>query len=120
LPEEVRMSEQSLSKDQFSYVRHLQLDRLLSSMQQITPHPEEHLFITVHHALEIWFKHIIFDLRRIIPLIEADRLAEANWLLKRIGEIMRLADGHWTVLETLAAPDFHEFRPYLTGASGMQ
>jgi len=114
------MSEQSLSNDQFSYVRNLQLDRLLSSMQQITPHPEEHLFITTHHALEIWFKHIIFDLRRIIPLIEADRLAEANWLLKRIGEIMRLADGHWTVLETLASPDFHEFRPYLTGASGMQ
>src|SRR5258707_15867367 len=78
------MSEQSLSKDQFSYVRHLQLDRLLSSMQQIPPHREEHLFIPTHHALEIWFKHIIFDLRRIIPLIEAARLVKANWLLKRM------------------------------------
>lgn len=109
-----------LSKDQFSYVSHLQLDTLLSSMKQITPHPEEHIFLTTHHALEIWFKQVIFDMKRIISFLEAGRVAEANWLLKRIGEIMRLADGHWTVLETLSSPDFHEFRPYLTGASGMQ
>lgn len=109
-----------LSNDQFSYVSHLRLDHLLSSLKQITPHPEEHLFITVHHALEIWFKHMIFDLRRIIPLLAEGRLAEANWLLRRIGEIMRLADGHWTVLETMSAADFNEFRSHLTGASGMQ
>jgi tryptophan 2,3-dioxygenase len=114
------MSNPALKNDQFSYVTHLQLDRLLSVMRPITPHPEEHLFLTVHHALEIWFKHVIFDVRRIITFIEKGQLAEANWLLKRIGEIMRLADGHWTVLETLSAADFHEFRPYLTGASGMQ
>lgn len=109
-----------LNKDQFSYVSHLQLDKLLSVMQRITPHPEEHIFLTTHHALEIWFKQVIFDLKRIIDLLQADRVAEANWLLKRIGEIMRLADGHWTVLETLSAADFHEFRVHLTGASGMQ
>lgn len=114
------MAEAPLSKDQFSYIAHLQLDRLLSAMQPITPHPEEHLFLTTHHALEIWFKHVIYDLRRVIPMIAEDRFAEANWILKRLGEIMRLADAHWTVLETLSAPDFHEFRPYLTGASGMQ
>src|SRR5262245_60862464 len=114
------MSQQALSKDQFSYVSHLQLDHLLSAMRPITPHPEEHLFLTVHHALEIWFKHVIFDRGRIITCIHADHLGEANWLLKRIGEIMRLADGHLTVLETLSTADFHEFRPYLTGASGMQ
>lgn len=113
-------SNASLNQDQFSYVSHLQLDTLLSAMQPITPHPEEHIFLTTHHALEIWFKHVIYDLKRIIPMLEEDRLPEANWLLKRLGEIMRLADGHWTVLETLSAPDFHEFRPYLTGASGMQ
>ncbi len=109
-----------LSKDQFSYVSHLQLDQLLSSLKQITPHPEEHVFLTTHHALEIWFKQVIFDLKRIIAFLEAGELPQANWLLKRIGEIMRLADAHWTVLETLSSPDFHEFRPYLTGASGMQ
>lgn len=114
------MSNETLSKDQFSYIQHLQLDALLGVMKRITTHPEEHIFLTVHHALEIWFKQAIFDLERVIAMLEEDRVAEANWLLKRLGEIMRLADGHWTVLETLSSPDFHEFRMQLTGASGMQ
>lgn len=114
------MSENALSESQFSYIRHLRLDKLLDVMECITDHPEERLFLTAHHALEIWFKQVIFDTRRVIALLGEDRVAEANHLLRRLGEIMRLADGHWTVLETLASPDFHEFRPELTGASGMQ
>jgi tryptophan 2,3-dioxygenase len=105
---------------QFDYVHHLQLDHLLSSMRPVTPHPEEHLFVTVHHVLELWFKHVIFDLSRIVDLLDADRLAEANWLMRRIGEILKLAEAHWTVLETMSAADFAEFRGQLTGASGMQ
>lgn len=104
----------------FDYSHHLQLDTLLSSMRQVTDHPEEHLFITVHHVLELWFKHIIFDLGRIVAMIDADDLAQANWLMRRIAEILKLAEAHWTVLETMTAADFAEFRGQLTGASGMQ
>jgi len=104
----------------FDYVHHLQLDRLLGAMQPVTPHPEEHLFVTVHHVLELWFKHVIFDLDRIVTLLQADDLAQANWLLRRIAEILKLAEAHWTVLETMSAADFAEFRGQLTGASGMQ
>lgn len=106
--------------DQFSYQYHLQLDTLLSAMRPITPHPEEHLFVTTHHVLELWFKHIIFDITRIRDLIDGDDLAQANWLMRRIGEILKLAEQHWTVLETMSAADFAEFRSHLTGASGMQ
>lgn len=106
--------------DQFSYQYHLQLDALLSAMRPITPHPEEHLFITTHHVLELWFKHIIHDIARIRDLLDADDLAQANWLMRRIGEILKLAEQHWTVLETMSAADFAEFRGHLTGASGMQ
>jgi tryptophan 2,3-dioxygenase len=105
---------------QFDYAYHLRLDQLLTSLRQVTPHPEEHLFLTVHHVMELWFKHLIFDLERIVPLLDADKLAEANWLLVRIGKILSLAEAHWPVLETMTAADFAEFRPYLTGASGMQ
>lgn len=105
---------------QIEYGSHLQLDRLLSCMQRITDHPEEHLFVTVHQVLELWFKHIIFDLGRIVTLLDGDDLAQANWLLRRIGEILKLAEAHWTVLETMTAADFAEFRGQLTGASGMQ
>ena len=116
------MSEENQRPDgkSFDYIHHLQLDHLLSSMRQITSHPEEHLFITVHHVLELWFKHMIFDLKRILELLDSDDLAQANWLMRRIGEILKLAEAHWTVLETMSAADFAEFRGQLTGASGMQ
>lgn len=106
--------------EKFDYIYHINLEQLLTSMRQITPHPEEHLFVTVHQVLELWFKHIIFDLERIVTAIDADELARANWLMRRIGEILKLAEAHWTVLETMSAADFAEFRGYLTGASGMQ
>lgn len=47
-------------------------------------------------------------------------LAQANWLLRRVGEILRLAEAPSTVLETMPAADFLEFRGKLTGASGLQ
>ncbi len=106
--------------EQFSYQQHLQLENLLDTMQPITSHPEEHLFLTTHHVLELWFKHIIFDLKRICALLDQDNLAQANWLMRRIAEILKLAEAHWTVLETMTASDFAEFRGELTGASGMQ
>lgn len=111
---------ESEEKQRFDYVFHLQLEKLLTVMRPVTTHPEEHLFVTVHHVLELWFKHIIFDLKRIIEMLDADDLRHANWLMRRIGEIMKLAEAHWTVLETMSAADFAEFRNNLTGASGMQ
>ena len=114
------MGTEAPDEQKFGYVHHLQLDKLLSVMRPVTAHPEEHLFVTVHHVLELWFKHLIFDLERIIALLEADDLAQANWLLRRIGEILKLAEAHWTVMETMSAADFAEFRGELTGASGMQ
>jgi len=114
------MSRTDTGDQRFDYVYHLQLDQLLTSMRQVTTHPEEHLFVTVHHVLELWFKHILFDLERVIALLQANDLPQANWLLRRIGEILKLAEAHWTVLETMSAADFAEFRGNLTGASGMQ
>lgn len=109
-----------LNDQQLSYQAHLQLDRLLTSLQPITDHPEEHIFLTTHHSLEIWFKQILFDTKRIIRHLDAGELTQATWLLKRIGEIMRLAEAHWVVLETMSSADFLEFRGNLTGASGLQ
>lgn len=109
-----------MTKPQFDYRYHLQLDQLLSVMRPVTTHPEEHIFVTTHHVLELWFKHLIYDLRRIVPMIDGGDLAQANWLIRRVAEILKLAEAHWTVLETMSAADFAEFRGQLTGASGMQ
>ena len=90
----------------FDYSYHLQLDQLLSVMHPVTPHPEEHLFLTMHHTLQLWFKHMIHD------------LAQANRLMKRAAEILKLAEAHWTVMETMLAAGFSGFRSHRTGASG--
>lgn len=108
------------AEDRHNYQGHLNLDALLSAMRPVTTHPEEHIFLTTHHSLEIWMKQIIFDLRRIIAHLDRDEIHQANWLLNRQGEIMRLAEAHWVVLETMSAADFAEYRGLLTGASGMQ
>lgn len=107
-------------QQQFDYIYHLQLEQLLTVMKPVTTHPEEHIFLTTHHVLELWFKHLIFDLKRIIGMLDADDIAQATWLMRRAGEILKLAEAHWTVLETMTAADFAEFRSQLTGASGMQ
>lgn len=114
------MGTEAPDEQKFDYVHHLQLDKLLTVMRPVSAHPEEHIFVTVHHVPELWFKHVIFDLERIIALLQADDLAQANWPMRRIGEILKLAEAHWTVLETMSAADFAEFRGELTGASGMQ
>lgn len=113
-------TQSEIDKKNFDYGYHLQLDQLLSVMRPVTPHPEEHIFVTTHHVLELWFKHLIYDLNRIIALLDGDDIAQANWLMKRVAEILKLAEAHWTVMETMSAADFAEFRHQLTGASGMQ
>ena len=108
------------AKDQHNYQGHLNLEALLSAMRPVTTHPEEHIFLTTHHSLEIWFKQVIFDLHRVIAHLNADEVHQANWLMNRMGEILRLAEAHWVVLETMSAADFAEYRGLLTGASGIQ
>ena len=94
----------------FDYAFHLQLDKLLDVMRSVTSHPEEHIFLTTHHVLELWFKHVIHDLHRIVALLDADDIAQADWLMRRIGKILKLAEARWTVLETMSDADFAEFR----------
>lgn len=108
------------ANEQHSYQRHLNLESLLTAMRPVTTHPEEHIFLTTHHSLEIWMKQIIFDLHRILEHLDHDEINQANWLLTRLGEILQLAEAHWVVLETMSAADFAEYRSLLTGASGMQ
>lgn len=120
MPDRSKATEPQDGSPQFDYAYHLRLDHLLSTLRPVTDHPEEHLFVTVHHVLELWFKQIIFDLARIREMLDEDRLPEAVWLMNRIAEILKLAEAHWPVLETMSAADFAEFRGDLTGASGLQ
>lgn len=57
-----------------TYGSYLQLDKLLScqSLRSAEANqlvPDEHLFIVIHQAYELWFKQIIFDIDHVRRLL---------------------------------------------------
>lgn len=107
-------------QDQFNYISHLQLDKLLDAQALASPSEEEMLFVVIHQVYELWFKQLIHDTRRVITHLEAAELPQATWLLQRMGRILQVADVQLGVLEMLTFADFQEIRPYLQQASGLQ
>jgi len=109
-----------MQKSQFEYKDHLQLDKILEAQVPLSNHPEEYFFIIVHQAYELWFKTLILDLERVIARLEKNELPEAIWLMRRAGRIIDVAEKQLEVLTMLTPGDFHEFRPHLKEASGLQ
>ena len=86
---------------------------------------DEVLFITVHQVFELWFKLILRELRAARDLFTPDRVAEqelsgAVRSLRRASAILRVANQHWEVMETLTTREFLAFRDKLIPASGFQ
>lgn len=116
--------------DHISYSEYLQLNKLLSSQKlrsgvadQIVP--DEHLFIIIHQAYELWFKQIIFDIDHVRNLLDTKIVDETKTLqivslLERTVRILKLLVDQMLILETMSPLDFVEFRKYLASASGFQ
>lgn len=86
---------------------------------------DEVLFITVHQVFELWFKLVLREVRAARDLFLAPRVAEqelsgAVRSLKRVGTILRVANIHWDVVETMPTREFLAFRTKLLPASGFQ
>jgi tryptophan 2,3-dioxygenase len=86
---------------------------------------DEVLFITVHQVFELWFKLILREIGTARNLFMAERVAEqelsgAVRSLKRVSSILRVANQHWEVMETLTTREFLAFRDKLIPASGFQ
>jgi tryptophan 2,3-dioxygenase len=86
---------------------------------------DEHLFIIVHQAYELWFKQILWELDAILRIFGRDPVDEKNMgrlvaHLRRIVEIQRLLLIQVDVLETMTPLDFLDFRDLLVPASGIQ
>lgn len=85
----------------------------------------EVVFITVHQVFELWFKLILRELVSLRDLLGAeyvpeDRMATAVRGLDRIVRILRVANQHWEVVESLNTRDYLDFRDKLFPASGFQ
>lgn len=118
--------------DDLYYSDYIELDKILNSQhprsfENAEEGNDEMLFIIIHQAYELWFKQILFELDRVRNIFIQDRINEnapdmskVVHTLKRIVKILELINQQVSVLETMTALDFLEFRNYLLPASGFQ
>ncbi|HET6319890.1 MAG TPA: tryptophan 2,3-dioxygenase family protein, partial [Chloroflexota bacterium] len=82
----------------------------------------EHFFIVTHQAFELWFKHLLIDLRcatDLLPPPGAD-LEMALDHLSRASSVLRLLVQQMVLFDNLSPRSFLAFRPYLGTASGSE
>ncbi|XP_062332897.1 tryptophan 2,3-dioxygenase A isoform X2 [Osmerus eperlanus] len=119
------------SKGGIIYGDYLQLDKVvtaqvLQSELKGNKIHDEHLFIVTHQAYELWFKQILWELDSVREIFISGHVRDERNMLKvntrihRIVMIFRLLVDQFSVLETMTALDFFDFREYLTPASGFQ
>ena len=114
------------------YAEYIELDTILNSQhpksfESLEEGNDEMLFIIIHQVYELWFKQILFELDLVRHIFIRDRindnsddLSRVVQKLKRIGKILELINQQVSVLETMTALDFLEFRNVLLPASGFQ
>ena len=114
------------------YSDYIELDMILNcqhprSFTRPEDGNDEMLFIIIHQAYELWFKQILFELDRVRDIFIGGKIndnspdmSDAVHKLKRIVKILELLNQQVSVLETMTAPDFLEFRNHLLPASGFQ
>lgn len=105
-----------------TYGSYLYVEELLQ-LQHPRTHPpqhDEHLFIILHQAYELWFRQMLHELEATIGHLEADDLLTVSRRFRRIHAIWRLLDGQVDILETMTPQDFNGFREALRPASGFQ
>jgi len=123
-----------------SYETYLQVNKLLSCHRPRSivfngrmAH-DEHLFIIIHQAFELWFQAILFEIDSIREIFMRKDPNDANKdldpdenslrvvadRLSRIVTIWNLLTQQITVIETMSPLNFMEFRGLLSPASGFQ
>jgi tryptophan 2,3-dioxygenase len=105
-----------------TYGGYLKVPELLA-LQQLRSDPpvhDEHLFIVVHQAYELWFRQLLVELETVRDRMFAGEAEGARHLLERVHAIERVLIEHLEVLETMTPQDFLAFRSHLAPASGFQ
>jgi tryptophan 2,3-dioxygenase len=114
------------------YSEYIELDKILTSQhpksfESMEAGNDEMLFIIIHQVYELWFKQVLFELDLVRQVFiqdgindNSDDMSKVVHKLKRIGKILELINQQVSVLETMTALDFLEFRNVLVPASGFQ
>jgi tryptophan 2,3-dioxygenase len=117
-----RMGRISDEEGQLSYGSYLRIPQLLELQTPVAEPPahDEHLFIVVHQAFELWFKEIVFELASARDEMFAGETYRPRHYIERVHAILRILIEQIAVLETMSPQDFLEFRSNLSPASGFQ
>lgn len=116
--------------DPVQYGDYLKIEEL-TSLQQLRseragkPAHDEHLFIIVHQAYELWFKQILIEINSVLQAFSQVPVSESSMgtivgRLKRVETILKLLVQQIDVIETMTPMDFLDFRELLYPASGFQ
>ncbi|NXY19874.1 T23O dioxygenase, partial [Atrichornis clamosus] len=119
------------SKGGLIYGEYLQLNKILNAQELESEKRgkkihDEHLFIVTHQAYELWFKQILWEMDSVRVIFQNGHVRDERNMLKvitrmnRISLILKLLVEQFSVLETMTALDFFDFRYYLSPASGFQ
>ncbi|MDV7142765.1 tryptophan 2,3-dioxygenase family protein [Tropicimonas sp. TH_r6] len=104
----------------FTYGRHLRLDRILQAQEPVSQSPDEMLFIIQHQTSELWFKLVLAEIDAARAGLCAGDLRGAGKALRRVARVLDHLVASWDVLRSLDPLDFMSFRGDLGEASGFQ
>ncbi|XP_050194450.1 tryptophan 2,3-dioxygenase [Myiozetetes cayanensis] len=119
------------SKGGLIYGEYLQLNKILNAQELESEKKgkkihDEHLFIVTHQVYELWFKQILWEMDSVRVIFQNGHVRDERNMLKvitrmnRISLILKLLVEQFSVLETMTALDFFDFRYHLSPASGFQ
>lgn len=102
------------------YCKILGLDTLLRLQPygQQSCHPDHHLFILVHQAMELWLRQLVVDLRGLIEALDEDDVGRSIWLAQRLSRVTSLLTPATTLMESIPPSDFLVFRDHYGSTSG--
>lgn len=108
-------------RQDMTYGDYLKLDRVLSAQSPVSDSHDEHLFIIIHQATELWMKLILHELDAAVAIIrDGDDVRPAFKMLSRVSRIQSQLIQSWDVLSTMTPADYLTFRDLLGHASGFQ
>jgi len=103
-----------------TYTSYLALEPLLTLQRPRTQAHDEHLFIIIHQASELWMKLAIVELGAAMRELNEGRVRPALKMLSRISRIQAQLTQSWNVLATMTPSDYSAFRNGLGQSSGFQ
>ncbi|MFR9674838.1 tryptophan 2,3-dioxygenase family protein [Streptomyces sp. TR06-5] len=109
-----------LAARELTYASYLRLPELLDLQQPRSGNPDELHFVVVHQAMELWFRLLVSDQRRLVMLLDADRFVEGCGVLRRGNHVVEALLAQMRTLRALPPESFQDFRESLGTASGFQ